>query len=57
MRMCRRLGISSESSTEVGRKRGKKMRGLAGEQAGGVGMCYEVGAGGGSGYRLLTMVR
>jgi len=32
MRMCRRLGISSESSTEVGRKRGKKMRGLAGSK-------------------------
>jgi hypothetical protein len=41
MRMCRRLGIEGECSTEVVRKRGKKMREMAGERAGGVGMRYE----------------
>jgi hypothetical protein len=46
MRMCRRLGIEGECSTEVGWKSAKELRGMMGEGRGGVGMRYEVkGAG------------
>jgi hypothetical protein len=61
MRMCRRPGIEGECSTEIGRKGGKKMCGLVGERADGVGMRYEglvtseLVADRGS--RLLSMVR